>query len=436
MSEEINGNSTEVQDKMDRKSETASDISGEVSPEEATRFKAVENLKEFFPDLESQRLLRITPHGAFISEELIRQIPQKYLDWLKSTDSVVGSITEKKVMLKLFQSDEPERHYLVEGKSCLVGSLIRCKIQEPQKYKLDYYLGTPLSTEDYLHPADPLFARFKGVEAERTVDGVTIRVAVGRRSYLLTDNLLKVFRELALSSPKILRRYPEAAHSLRGALSAFVKVLNRVQYVKRGELLLIPARCKCANECVILRLGTFVIAANSEREIKLLYELEGKNFYKLVRDECALLFADGRNRKVDSLEILPRKHRFPAVIKAHGNSYFVNVQAIKHVADRIVFSASLHRTFSGHYTVGDCLKYLSAQFERATPIERRMISRHVERFKDPALKFWIFERWLFVVSRDNVILFTVDKTETGERRSKGPGRSGQGKRSRNNKPPA
>ena len=124
-----------------------------------TQLPFIEETIKKIPLVTFQESYRITPQGLFFSLTKKTEILDFYRTWLKEKagektgDEVKEEIKEGKLVKKLFNTDAPERFYLLEGKKCLCGYFVPAVIQNPPQYRLPYYLGSPNSCLLYTSPS-------------------------------------------------------------------------------------------------------------------------------------------------------------------------------------------------------------------------------------------------------------------------------------------
>jgi len=378
-------------------------------PEEASLLPFIKDLKTLLAGADLKDKLRVTPAGLFVEESFRQAIVEKYQEWLQRKTQGAVAKSEHKCMKRLFGSEEPHEHYLVEGKACFLGYLVACPIQQPQNMSLPYYLGSLTDTRNYLHPRDPRLAAMQSLDITPTADGMELQVRVRGRTYRMNTAFLLALRKLAERSPFLQRQFPELQEALREAARAAVKLLKRAAFVDKKQQLLVPQRL-ADDKHVMLQSGAIVLVAERGDRLFDCYELRGANLNRLIRDDLQSA-APGHKRgaRVGPLEILPRDPRRAGSLRIKGQQYFLAPRAIQDFIERIPHSPALRAQFPGRYTTVKCVEALCAVCQQSDEISRGKISRHLENMNVKAKRFRTFERWLLAGGEGDVIVRCIEK---------------------------
>ncbi|NLF24037.1 MAG: hypothetical protein GX589_00045 [Deltaproteobacteria bacterium] len=364
---------------------------------------------EYLSRQELQNHIRITPNGVFVEESGFSRVVESYQDWLKKhTGGEVTKSTEKCVK-RLFESPQPQKFYLVEGKQCLLGYLIKCHIEQPQSYNLPFYLGSLLDTREYLHPRDPFLAAQKNVEVIHKPLGAEFKLPFKKKSLLVPTQALKDFADLARGSIKLLERNPEAASSMRESLRTLIRVLSRVQPIGEKETLLIPAKHRSKSALKYFRLGSLILVTAKGEVLLDCYELRGKNYARLLQEEVEALGRISRGRQIGALELPKKRSRYIGAVQLKHERIMLHFRALREFIDQIPASASLRESFSGRFTVYDCLNKISFIIAGTERAERRQVMAYLGKDAPRNARFRVKDEWIFVLLEKNVLMGCINK---------------------------
>ncbi len=184
--------------------------------------------------------IRVVSRGLFVEESALEGVVTEFQAWLTKISAGAAQKSFDKTRQWLFEDREPERFYVVEGKTTLTGYIIAAPVGAPQRFGLPYYLGSLLPSSTYLHPSDPELARCKGLEVRSTSGGVEALVQKRDKQLLVSEQTIKSFEELAKSSRFIQRRYPGSEKSLSVCVRALAGLVRRARHVPRAFPMLVP----------------------------------------------------------------------------------------------------------------------------------------------------------------------------------------------------
>jgi len=355
--------------------------------------------------LESVRdLLRVVPKGLFVDERAIEIIVELYRYWILEESKGVAQKTHEKCRQRLLSDGQSGRQYLVEGKNVLAGYLVPIPIRDPQQFGLPYYLGSLLSTQNYLHPGDPLLKKIKGVEFKHGKDGMEALVSRRKGSLTLPDRLLKSFFALAGASRFLQRRYPDIEKNLSIALNALVGLVRRARIVERSFPLIVPFDVSVSKSKIIRVAGKFLFI-EEKGVLQRIIELNGRNLSSFLREELARAPKD----KLGSFKLTSKHRDLMGFYEVRGRRSSVHARAFSEFSELIRRARDPRERFTGWFTSVQCFEKFSSFYQRAQPIEKAKIAAALQRFGVQGDAFKIYGGWIFVLSREQTVMRVIAK---------------------------
>jgi hypothetical protein len=349
-------------------------------------------------------LVRIVPKGLFVDERGVEVIIELYRAWILEESKGVAQKTHEKCRQRLFGDNQLGRQYLVEGKNVLAGFLLPIPLSDPQQFGLPYYLGSLLSTQNYLHPGDPLLRNIKGVELKQGKGG--LEAIVQRRGGTLTvpDAILKSFFNLASSSRFLQRRYPEIERNLSVCLRTLVGLARRARAVPRSFPLIIPFDVGASKAKSVRAAGKFLFI-EEKATLQRVIELNGRNLSNFLREE--LMRAP--REKLGSFKLTPKHRDLMGFYEARGRRSSIHARAYAEFAELIRRAREPRERFSGWFTSAECFERFASFYQLAQPIEKGKISGALDRFGVNGDSFKIYGGWIFVLSREQTVMRVIAK---------------------------
>ncbi len=349
-------------------------------------------------------LVRVVSKGLFVDERGSEIIVELYRAWILEESKGVAHKSHEKCWQRLFVDPQPTRQYLVEGKNVLAGFLISIPIADPHQFGLQYYLGSLLSTQNYLHPADPLLKNIKGVEFKHGKGGLEAVVNRRKGSITVSDAVLKSFFSLASSSYFLQRRYPEIEKNLSLCLRTLVGLVRRARTVPRAFPLVVPFDVRTSKTKAIRAAGKFLFV-EEKGALQRIIELNGRNLSSFLREELVR----APKEKLGSFKLTPKHRDLMGFYELRGRRSSVHARAYGEFAELIRRARDPRERFTGWFTSGECFERFSSFYQLAQPIEKRKISGALERFGVNGDSFKIYGGWIFVLSREQTVMRVIAK---------------------------
>lgn len=351
-----------------------------------------------------RNLIRVVPRGLFVDERGVASVVERYQAWFHAGSREGVQKPIEKCHLWLFEGHEPERLYLVEGKSVLAGFLIPIPLKNPQQFGLPYYLGSLLSTADYIHPADPQLQGLRGAELRRGAKGLEIVVSRRGGTVTISEQVLRSFFQLASESGFLKRRYPGIERSLPVCLKALVAMARRAREIPRSYPLLVPFQTKASKSATARMAGKFLFIEDRGNAFRIL-ELHGRGLSTLLRHELA----SAPREKLGSFRLTPKHRDLMGYYDVRGRRSSVHSRAFSEFCELIRLAREPREKMSGWFSASECFERFSSTYQLAQPIERHKISSVLARFGVNGEQFRIHGGWIFVLSKEGTVMRTIAK---------------------------
>lgn len=364
----------------------------------------VESLKGTPFLLTHKAIVRVTPKGLFVAETIVKDLLVTYQGWIAAESKGVAQKTLEKCHQRLFQVDQPERQYLVEGKTVLVGFLVPIPIKNPQQSGLPFYLGSLLSTKTYLHPADPSLKEIKGLTLRHERSGLEARVKRGDKELVITEGVVKAFQQLAAGSRYLQKIYPDITTSLATALRAVVGIVRRSRPVKDTFPMVVPAEVKQNKKKTVRVSGKFLLIEEKGR-ISRVVELNGRNLSYFLKEELK----NAPREALGTFKLLPRDRDILGFYDLHGKRTAIHSRALSEFCERVVRARDPREKFSGWFTAGQCFERFASTYQLSQPIEKSKIEPVLRAAQVNPYSCKLNGGWIFVVTKDWVVARTLCK---------------------------
>ena len=348
--------------------------------------------------------VRVVPRGLFVDERVAEAVVSEFQEWLLKASAGEANKTTEKTRQWLFEGHQPERLYVVEGKSVLAGYLIPAGIANPQQYGLPYYLGSLLSTASYLHPADPQLHDVPGLELRQGKFGIEALVTRRRKQIVIPENSIRSFQAIAQGSRFLQRRYPGVEKSLVVCTQSLAGLARRARSLPKTFPIVVPFDVKTSKTRELSAAGKFLFVEEKGVIVRIL-ELNGRNLSSFLRDEL------GRapREKLGSFRLLTKHRDLLGFYEISGHRTSIHARAFSEFEELIRRTRENREKFSGWFTAAECFEKFSSIYQLSQPIERGKIAGALARFGIEGSRFRINGGWIFAISSDNTVMRTVAK---------------------------
>jgi len=352
----------------------------------------------------SREYVRVTPKGLFVDERAAPGVVTTYQAWFERESQGAARKTEEKTKQWLFDSTEPERLYLVEGKHVLFGFLIPIPIPSPQTSGLPFYLGSLLSAASYLHPSDPELTGVRGLELRRGRLGLEAIIKRRDKQVLVPEASIRAFQTMAGGSRFLQRRYPGCEKSLAIAVRTLTGLVRRARVVPREFPLVVPFSVKISRAKEVRAAGKFLFIEEKGVLVQLL-EMSGRNLSGFLRAELVR----APHEKLGSFKLTPKHRDLMGFYEQGRQRVSVHARAFAEFEELVRRARDPRERFAGWFTSAECFEKFSMFFQLSQPIDKRKIASALERFGIEGSSFRIHGGWIFCLSREGTVMRTVAK---------------------------
>jgi hypothetical protein len=348
--------------------------------------------------------LRLLTKGLFVEERAVSTLVELYQAWLEQQSQGEAHKSAEKTFQWLFCGREPTRSYVVEGKNVLVGFVVPATLANPQQFGLPYYLGSLLSADTCLHPADPILAKIPKLEARRGKDGLEFIVIARGAKLIILEKEIRDFARLAQDSRFIERRYSEAQKTLVGALRLFVMLVRRSRVLPRSFPIVVPHDVKVSKTKMVRASGKFLFIEERGRIVRSL-ELSGRNLSGFLRDELVR----APREKLGSFKLTPKHRDLMGFYEMFGKRRSVHARAFAEFEEGVRRSRDVREKFSGFFTAAECFEKFSQWHQLSQPIERAKIKAAIDRFGVQGERFQLYGGWIFAFDKSQTLVRCVGR---------------------------
>lgn len=348
--------------------------------------------------------LRILAKGIFVEERAVSALVEIYQTWLERQSQGEAHKSAEKTFQWLFEGREPARSYVVEGKNVLVGFVAPATLANPQRFGLPYYLGSLLSADTYLHPADPMLMKIPKLEVRRGKDGIECVVTARGGRVVILEREIRDFARLIQDSRFVERRYPDARKTLVGALSLLVMLVRRSRVLPRTFPIVVPHDVKMSKTKIVRASGKFLFIEERGRVLRSL-ELSGRNLSGFLREELAR----APREKLGSFKLTPKHRDLMGFYETFGRRRSVHARAFAEFEEGVRRSRDIRERFTGFFTAAECFERFSQWYQLSQPIERHKIKAAIERFGVKGERYQLHGGWIFAFDKSQTLVRCVGR---------------------------
>ena len=348
--------------------------------------------------------VRVLSKGLFVDERVVSAVVEHYQAWLERESQGEAHKTHEKTFQWLFEGREPIKNYLVEGKQVLVGFVIPVAISNPQQFALPYYLGSLLSAETYLHPADPVVSKIPKMEVKHGKSGLEFVVSTRGSRILIPEKVVREFAHLIKDSRFVERRYPEALTTLAGTLKVLVGLVRRSRTVSRNFPIVVPHDVKASKAKSVRMAGKFMFIEEKGTLLRTL-ELSGRNLSGFLRAELER----APREKLGTFKLTPKHRDLMGFYEAFGKRRSVHARSFAEFEEGVRRTRDTRERFHGFFTPAECFEKFSQWYQLSQPIEFHKIKASVERFGVKGERYQLYGGWIFAFDRSQTLVRCVGR---------------------------
>lgn len=348
--------------------------------------------------------LRVLSRGIFVDERAVSALIEHYQVWLEQESHGEVHKSPEKSFQWLFEGKDPMKHYLVEGRTVLVGFVVPVLITNPQQFGLPYYLGSLLSTENYLHPADPSLSKISKLEMRQGKGGLECYITTRGSTLVVHEKVVRDFAALIRDSRFVERRYPEALRTLAGSLKLLVSLIRRARVIPRSFPIVVPFDVKSSKTKNVRMAGKFMFIEERGSLLRTI-ELSGRNLSGFLRAE--LLRAP--REKLGSFKLTPKHRDLMGFYEAFGKRRSLHARAFAEFEEGVRRTRDSRERFQGFFTATECFEKFSQWYQLSQPIELHKIKGSVERFGVKGERYQLYGGWIFAFDRSQTLVRCVGR---------------------------
>jgi hypothetical protein len=348
--------------------------------------------------------IRVLTKGIFVEERAVSGLVESYQAWLEQQSHGEIHKTTEKTFQWLFEGRQPARFYVVEGKNTLVGFVVPALLTNPQQFGLPYYLGSLLSADTYLHPADPMLRKIPKLEVTQGREGIECVLSARGARIVILEKEIRGFAQVIRESRFVERRYPEAQKTLVGALRLLVMLVRRSRTIPRTYPIIVPNDVKLSKTKSVRVSGKFIFIEEKGRILRTL-ELSGRNLSGFLRDELARAPRD----KLRSFRLTPKHRDLMGFYEAFGKRRAVHARAFAEFEEGVRRSRDLRERFTGFFTAAECFEKFSQWYQLSQPIEAGKIRGAIERFGVKGDRYQLYGGWIFAFDKSQTLVRCVGR---------------------------
>jgi hypothetical protein len=348
--------------------------------------------------------LRVLSRGIFVDERAVSALIEHYQVWLEQESHGEVHKSPEKSFQWLFEGKDPMKHYLLEGRTVLVGFVVPVLITNPQQFGLPYYLGSLLSAENYLHPADPSLSKISKLEMRQGKGGLESHITTRGSTLVVHEKVVRDFAALIRDSRFVERRYPEALRTLAGSLKLLVSLIRRARVIPRSFPIVVPFDVKSSKTKNVRMAGKFMFIEERGSLLRAI-ELSGRNLSGFLRAE--LLRAP--REKLGSFKLTPKHRDLMGFYEAFGKRRSLHARAFAEFEEGVRRTRDSRERFQGFFTATECFEKFSQWYQLSQPIELHKIKGSVERFGVKGERYQLYGGWIFAFDRSQTLVRCVGR---------------------------
>lgn len=374
--------------------------------------KFILTLKDKLKIEEQRANLRMTPKGLFVRETFKSQIADHYNHWIEQISGEKIKRSNEKTQHKLFGAEDSAKLCLIEGKETFLGSILECPSQDIQRYKLPTYLGSLVSTRDYLHPNDPIFNEKEGILYKPNNQGGEVHFKTVNGVFKVPFNSIKNYRTLLLTSRRVKKDFPELEGTLNLTLKVLKHLFSKARLLRRTEPVIVPQRGFGDRKLEYWFVGHFVFIVENRistiQTVVQTYFLKDESLYDFMREEFEQLEKESRTKWFESFHFAPsrylsEKHKFLGELVFPNNKYFLTSHAFKQYIESVLEGNVEHKRYKGLFTIKNAIRNFFEAFKLARLIEYRLVKNIVPEKFTAKYDYRMAEGLVFVVTMDGDI---------------------------------
>jgi hypothetical protein len=361
------------------------------------------DLPNLIPQVELNSGFRHTRKGIFVSEDSEHSLISAYQKWLQEQTGKEKAKNEDKCRKRLYGTEDIKLFYLLDGKRCIPGHLLRGYAGEPStpkkgKNSIPAYQGELLDPVAFLHPKDPFLQKMENVEYKFIPSvGSILYFSSKKATTKVSFDKLQQFADVARASKDLRKRFPEIVYSLRDCIKPLKELLATARPKKGKAPSIIPNEFAKLKPSLALTHGSLTFLLDKDSNLLATYHSKGPAFRKRLLIEIEQLVTQHPLTSVKGFTLLKGKQKNLGKVRIKNASYQLEQNSFFHFL-RLLLRSKSKNPLPHFITARDVmLRLISALRASKAPTEevekeltggRRISGR----------SYRVSGKWVFVVS--------------------------------------
>jgi hypothetical protein len=343
--------------------------------------------------------LRITPSGLFVPETEREPLISAYQVWLKADSGAAGLLESSRCIEHLFGSPTPTDFYVLDGKNCLVGNLIKIETNPELKTKFPVYAGTPIDGRNSIHPKDPMLSKLpEGIQIQNGPDGMEIRLQLKTILIQLPLSRLPDIAYLVGNSPRLRKQKYTFKQALRKVVPELALLLKQARPVNTSSLRFLPSQFRRQGNVKFLALADLILALNSQGRFISGFGFKAKNMLDFLHTEIKILSETVRSKRIGEFDLRTYERNCAGILRSKNEKFSLEYRALMDFV-QIWRPNKTEKRKSESPTLFDILRELSLEFSHSAWTLERDISPRFRGSSKDNLNYRTTKGWVFWISK-------------------------------------
>ena len=362
-----------------------------------------DRLPEYFQNHEIVGAFRLAKEGVFVAESMLDSLLEAYQRWTKEAAGTGEGKSLEKIRRRLFGEGSIPLYYVLDGKRCLAGFIIRGEKPDPRRSRIPVYQANLLPTLDDIHPRDPYLQSVPAFSMRMTPhEGFVMEVLREGKKLDVSEDALRDFAAAVRSSPQLSAKYPDARRALRFALRPLVELLAEAREVPENQRMLLPSRLRGKSGLKFLRSRALTFVVASEKKLAGCFLTKGKSLSPFIKREITEMVKAGKEASPRGFSPESQKKHCVGRTWSQSIAFHLNSRALIQFLKQLERSPRTRKKLPSHYTTYDVLERFVSLFRNSKPIDERELLGKLRR-REAFAKYRRTGSWIFVILDKNVI---------------------------------
>ena len=363
---------------------------------------SIETIQRFVSSLFGSNLasrLKITPLGLFIPENELTAFICAYQTWLKADSAAEGLLETNRCIEHIFETNSPTDYYLLDGKNCLVGNLIKLSPTAEFKSKFPFYAGTPIDGRHSIHPKDPILSRLpEGVQIITASNGMQLSIKLKSTTIQLPLSRLADIAYLVGNSPRLRKQKHTFKQALRKVVPELALLLKQARVISPSSLRFMPSQFRRRSDVTFLSLADLIFALNSNGNFISGFGFKAKNLLDFLHQEIRELSKSVRSKRIGEFDLRFSDRQIAGTLRSNQEKFQLEYKALMDFVQIWRPNRSSNNRNEAP-TLFDLLRELSLEFYKSSwTLDRDISPRYRGSGKDN-LNYRTTKGWVFWISK-------------------------------------